>query len=227
MPSAPRTIGQVLEMIRGEFPDISVSKVRYLESEGLVSPDRDHPSGYRRFSQADVDRLLFVLRAQRDRYLPLKVIREQLEALDRGEEIPDTPVVSQAETSDPPTMKQVSRRGSARMLTRRQLLAESGLGEAALIELERARTITVRPGTNLYGREAVAIAAAAKKLGNYGIDPRQLRVIQQAATAEAALVEQALSPYQRRSGTPREVRAEIYRSVLQAHAAMLHAHIVG
>lgn len=212
-------------MIRGEFPDISVSKVRYLESEGLVSPDRDHPSGYRRFSQADIDRLLFVLRAQRDRYLPLKVIREQLEAMDRGEEIPETPVLEDApETPEKEPPKK--RRTAVRMLTRRQLLGESGLGEAALIELERARIIAVRPGTNLYGREAIAIAQSAKRLGNYGIDIRQLRVVQEAATAEAALVEQALSPYQRRSGTPRDVQAEVYRCVLQAHAAMLHAHIV-
>lgn len=226
MSSSPRTIGQVLELIRAEFPDISVSKVRYLESEGLVSPDRDHPSGYRRFSQTDIDRLLFVLRAQRDRYLPLKVIREQLEAMDRGEEIPEsTSAAPAAEAQEPPAPKQ--RRSTTRMLTRRQLITESALGEAALIELERARIITTRTGTNLYGPEAVAIAQAAKRLGSYGIDPRQLRVVQQAATAEAALVEQALAPYQRRSGTPREVQAEVYRSVLQAHAAMLHAHIVG
>ena len=90
MPAAPRTIGQVLESIRGEFPDISVSKVRYLENEGLISPERDHPSGYRRFYPADVERLLFVLRAQRDRYLPLKVIREELAAMDRGEVLPET-----------------------------------------------------------------------------------------------------------------------------------------
>lgn len=88
MVNAPKTIGQVLEAIRGEFPDISVSKLRYLESEGLICPERDQPSGYRRFSQNDVDRLLFVLRAQRDRYLPLKVIREQLAAYDRGETPP-------------------------------------------------------------------------------------------------------------------------------------------
>jgi len=72
MSGAARTIGVVLEMIRPEFPDISVSKLRYLETEGLISPDRQQPSGYRRFSQQDIDRLLYVLRAQRDRYLPLK-----------------------------------------------------------------------------------------------------------------------------------------------------------
>lgn len=225
MRSAPRTIGQVLEMIRGEFPDISVSKVRYLESEGLVSPDRDHPSGYRRFSQDDVDRLLFVLRAQRDRYLPLKVIREQLAALDRGETIPDTAPPEAEEPAAPSSPPKRSPRKGSGLLTRRQLLTESGLGEAALIELERARIITMRPGTHLYGREAVAIAASAKRLGSFGIDPRQLRVVQQAALAEAALVEQALQPYQRRAGVPREVQAEVYKCVLQAHAAMLHGNI--
>ncbi len=91
MAGAARTIGRVLEMLRPEFPDISVSKLRYLEAEGLVAPDRQQPSGYRRFSQADIDRLVYVLRAQRDRYLPLKVIREELEAIDRGEEPPTHP----------------------------------------------------------------------------------------------------------------------------------------
>lgn len=224
MPSAPRTIGQVLDMIRAEFPDISVSKVRYLESEGLVSPDRDHPSGYRRFSQADIDRLLFVLRAQRDRYLPLKVIREHLEAMDRGEDVGELVSAKPAEQPQPQQQAR-TRRPTSRLLTRRQLLTESGLGEATLIELERARIITVRSGTQLYGQEAVAVAAAAKRLGHYGVDPRQLRIIQEAAISEAALVEQALSTYQRRSGVPKEVQAEVYRCVIQAHAAMLHGHI--
>lgn len=91
MPPAARTIGRVLEMIRPEFPDISVSKLRYLEAEGLIAPDRQQPSGYRRFNQEDVDRLLYVLRAQRDRYLPLKVIREELEALDRESSLRASP----------------------------------------------------------------------------------------------------------------------------------------
>lgn len=230
MPSAPRTIGQVLEMIRGEFPDISVSKLRYLEAEGLISPDRDQPSGYRRFRQSDVDRLLFVLRIQRDRYLPLKVIREHLEALDRGEEIPlDRPAEAAVVVDDKPQAAARPRPsgGPTRLITRRQVLSESGLGEAALIELERLRIISVRRGTHLYGREAVAIATAAKRLSAYGVDPRQLRVVQQAAATEAALVEQALSPYQRRAGVPKEVLAEVYKTVLQAHAALLHSQIHG
>lgn len=225
MPSPPRTIGQVLEAIRGEFPDISVSKLRYLESEGLIAPDRDQPSGYRRFRHSDIDRLLFVLRAQRDKYLPLKVIRDQLDALDRGEELPGDEPPSTSEEPAPPVQRSRPAVSASRLVTRRQMLTESGLGEGALIELERLKLIKVRSGTHLYGREAVAIASAAKRLSGFGIDPRQLRVVQQAAETEAALVEQALAPYQRRSGIPREVLADVYKVILQAHAALLHSQI--
>lgn len=223
MPGAARTIGRVLEMIRPEFPDISVSKLRYLETEGLIAPDRQQPSGYRRFSQEDVDRLLYVLRAQRDRYLPLKVIREELEALDRGEQVPThTP----DEEEPAPEPRQAPRgHGGQSLMTRRQVLEESGLGEAALIQLERLRIIQPRRGSQLYGQEAVAIAASARRLANYGVDLRQMRVLQQAATMEAALVEQALEQYRRRTGPPPEVVADLYRVVMQAHAGLLHGQI--
>ncbi|HEY5848390.1 MAG TPA: MerR family transcriptional regulator, partial [Microlunatus sp.] len=82
-----RSIGQVLAVLKGEFGDISISKIRFLESEGLITPQRA-PSGYRRYSGADVDRLRYVLTVQRDHYLPLKVIREQLEMMDRGQTPP-------------------------------------------------------------------------------------------------------------------------------------------
>lgn len=228
MAPGARTIGRVLEMIRGEFPDISVSKLRYLEAEGLIAPDRQQPSGYRRFSEQDVERLLYVLRAQRDRYLPLKVIREELEAIDRGEDpasLAEPPESPPADSEPRPTRSRQS--GSAKLLTRRQLLQESELGEASLIHLERLRVLTPRPGTQLYGREAVAIAVAAKRLSHYGMDLRQLKVLQQAAAAEAALVEQVLEPFHRRSGAPSDIVADVYRVVLQAHAALLHGQING
>ena len=230
MPAAPRTIGQVLESIRGEFPDISVSKVRYLENEGLISPERDHPSGYRRFYPADVERLLFVLRAQRDRYLPLKVIREELAAMDRGEALPDTTdsvVATAPQTSESPR-RQIRQAGAQRQLfTRRELLSESGLGEAALIELERLKVISHRKGTQRYGREMLALAVAAKRLGDYGVEPRQLRVLQQSASLEAALVEQAISQYQGRQGVPKEVLREVYRLVVNAHSGMMFSQLFG
>ena len=230
MPAAPRTIGQVLESIRGEFPDISVSKVRYLENEGLISPERDHPSGYRRFYPADVERLLFVLRAQRDRYLPLKVIREELAAMDRGEVLPETAdaTVPTTPQNAEPSRRQPRQPGTQRQLfTRRELLSESGLGEAALIELERLKVISHRKGTQRYGREMLALAVAAKRLGDYGVEPRQMRVLQQSASLEAALVEQAISQYQGRQGVPREVLREVYRLVLHAHSGLMFSQLFG
>ncbi|HMS02409.1 MAG TPA: MerR family transcriptional regulator [Gemmatimonadaceae bacterium] len=225
MPSPARTIGRVLEMIRPEFPDISVSKLRYLEAEGLITPDRQQPSGYRRFSQGDVDRLLYVLRAQRDRYLPLKVIREELEAIDRGEEPPTHDQKPEGEPAQEP--RRTARGGGKHLMSRRQVLTESGIGEATMIQLERQRIIQPRRGTQLYGPEAVALAIAAKKLGGYGIDLRQLRVLQQAASMEAAFVEQLLEPHRRRSGgPPQELVHEMYRLVMQAHAALLHGQIL-
>ena len=232
MPPSTRTIGRVLEMIRGEFPDISVSKLRYLETEGLISPERQQPSGYRRFTEADVERLLYVLRAQRDRYLPLKVIREALDAIDRGE---DPSTVAEAPAPEPtspepePSVQRPNRRtiSKASLLTRRQVLEASGLGEASFIHLERLKLVSPRPGTQLYGREAVTVAESARKLSHLGMDLRQLKVVQQAASAEAALVEQVLEPYRRRSGTPTETMADVYRVVLQAHAALLYGQIHG
>lgn len=225
MPSPARTIGRVLEMIRPEFPDISVSKLRYLEAEGLIAPDRQQPSGYRRFAQEDVDRLLYVLRAQRDRYLPLKVIREELEAIDRGEEPPTHDPKAEGEPAQEP--RKTTRGGGKHLMSRRQVLTESGIGEPTMIQLERQRIIQPRRGTQLYGPEAVALAVAAKKLGGYGVDLRQLRVLQQAATMEAAFVEQLLEPHRRRSGgPPQELVNEMYRLVMQAHAALLHGQIL-
>ncbi|OMQ14628.1 MerR family transcriptional regulator, partial [Modestobacter sp. VKM Ac-2676] len=93
------TIGEVLAALRGDFPDVTISKIRYLESEQLVHPQRT-PSGYRKFSAADVARLRYVLAAQRDQYLPLRVIKEHLEALDRGEPLPGRADAGTDPTSD-------------------------------------------------------------------------------------------------------------------------------
>lgn len=223
MAGAARTIGRVLEMLRPEFPDISVSKLRYLETEGLVSPDRQQPSGYRRFSSKDIERLVYVLRAQRDRYLPLKVIREELEAIDRGEEPPTQ--TAKVEEEPQPEPRQTGRGGGKGLVTRRQVMTQSGLGEAVFIQLERLGVISPRRGSQLYGPEAVALAHSAKKLASYGVDLRQLRVLQQAASMEAAIVEQALEPYRRRSGVPQDIVMDLYRVVMQAHAALLHGQI--
>src|SRR5471032_3373300 len=87
---ASLSIGEVLAQLRTDFPDVTISKIRFLEAEGLVEPDRSS-AGYRKFSHTDVERLRYVLEAQRDHYLPLRVIKEHLDALDRGLELPEQP----------------------------------------------------------------------------------------------------------------------------------------
>ena len=101
-----RTIGQVMRLLTPEYPDLSISKIRYLESEGLLSPERA-PSGYRKYSEDDIQRLRYILTCQRDRFLPLKVIRENLELIDRGKQppSPSSSVPTPLEGSTAPDVK--------------------------------------------------------------------------------------------------------------------------
>ena len=230
---AKRSIGQVLPLLKSEFPDISISKIRFLESEGLVAPERA-PSGYRRYSEADVDRLRYILRMQRDHYLPLKVIRENLAMMDRGIEAPtaDTPA-AQAPAANPKPVS-VPETGppapeSPRpiKLTRRELIQVSGLSEATLIELERQQMVVPRRGSLYYGREALTLCVVARKLQGYGMDTRHLRAIKQAAEREAGLVEQAVRPHLVRSANPAQTLRDVSQLVVHAHAALMYTLLEG
>ena len=255
-----RSIGQVLASLKGEFPDISISKIRFLESVGLVSPQRSPSSGYRRYNEADVDRLRYILRVQKSHYLPLKVIREHLDLMDRGLEPPRleslrpqppaeqsepaTPAASNgagaasangATSSAPPqsaagsastpgAVNGRSRQSSKPIrLSRDDLLEASGLTEPALAELESIQVIVPRRGTRYYGREALAIAVAARRLAVYGIDSRHLRAFKLAADREIGLVEQAIAPHVRRSQRDGrgDVSAEVTQLVIGVHAALI------
>lgn len=231
--AAKRSIGQVLPLLKSEFPDISISKIRFLESEGLVAPERA-PSGYRRYSEADVDRLRYILRMQRDHYLPLKVIRENLSMMDRGIEAPtaDTPA-AQAPAANPKPVS-VPETGppapeSPRpiKLTRRELIQVSGLSEATLIELERQQMVVPRRGSLYYGREALTLCVVARKLQGYGMDTRHLRAIKQAAEREAGLVEQAVRPHLVRSANPAQTLRDVSQLVVHAHAALMYTLLEG
>lgn len=107
-------------------------------------------------------------------------------------------------------------------MTRRELLTMSGISEALLIDLERAQVIRQRRGTNHYGREALTIAVAARRLAAYGFDARHMRVIHQAATHEAGLIEQAMAPFTRNNTASAENLNEVITMVMHAHSAMLH-----
>jgi DNA-binding transcriptional MerR regulator len=229
---ATRSIGQVMAILRTEFPEISISKIRFLEAEGLITPERA-PSGYRRYSEGDVERLRYVLSVQREHYLPLKVIREHLEQIDRGQ----GPLslsqgsLSQGTASqatqlaggssavahsvNPPAGKQLVR------LTRQELLEASGLTETALGELERTQILHTRRGTAHYGRDALTLAIAARRLAEYGIDGRHLRAFKLSADREVGLVEQAIAPYARRSGSNRDVPGDVTQLVISFHAALV------
>jgi DNA-binding transcriptional MerR regulator len=230
-----RSIGQVMAMLRTEFPDISISKIRFLESEGLVRPQRA-PSGYRRYSESDVQRLRYVLSVQREHYLPLKVIRQHLEQVDRGEAqltansqggqpgngmagggLASSGLAGSAHSANPSaaTARQPVR------LTRQELLDGSGLSESALSELERTQIVSTRRGTAHYGRDALTLAIAARRLAEYGIDGRHLRAFKLAAEREVGLVEQAIAPYVRRAGSNRDVPADVTQLVISFHAALV------
>ena len=233
MPPAPlRSIGQVLTILKTEFPDVSISKIRFLEGEGLVAPERA-PSGYRRYAEADVERLRYILTMQRDHYLPLKVIRDHLEMIDRGIEPPsvEAPAPTSLAVAEPesPVVPVAPRQtGDKRpiRLTRRELIQVSGLSEATLIELERQQMVLPRRGSLYYGREALTICVVARKLQNYGMDTRHMRAIKQSAEREAGLVEQAVQPYLRRSGQEAAAAAsEVTKLVVHAHAALMYTLI--
>lgn len=223
-----RSIGQVLAVLKPDFPDVSISKIRFLETEGLISPERA-PSGYRRYAESDIDRLRYILDVQKNHYLPLKVIREHLEMMDRGQEPPrpDTPRPPSEEASQHSLVAAPQPRPPKRAIrvTRRELLEVSGLTDPNLTELERHGLVVPRRGTVYYGRDALTIAVIARKLAAFGMDARHLRVVKQAAEREVGLIEQAIAPHLRRNPTARQLPADVMQLVLHAHAAIMRSSL--
>jgi DNA-binding transcriptional MerR regulator len=201
------SIGAVLGRLRPDFPDVTISKIRFLEAEGLVRPART-ASGYRQFSSADVERLRFVLEAQRDRYLPLKVIKEQLDALDAADTASDRVRPLRAVPADGLPAAEDFAEPPIRRMTREELLDVSGTDAATLAELEEYGL--VRPGeAGLYDSVSAQIAATAGALAAFGIEPRHLRGFRAAADREVGLVAQIVAPVRKEAAdeTVRELAA--------------------
>ncbi len=218
-----RSIGQVLAILKPDFDDISISKIRFLETEGLISPERA-PSGYRRYAVADIERLRYVLTAQKNHYLPLKVIREHLAMIDEGHQPPEL----ETPTPQPPVETDGGESGvkptkRPLRLSRRELLEASALPEATLVELERQLVIKPRRGTAFYGRDALTLAVVARKLALFGMDARHLKAIKYSAEREVGLIEAAVAPYSRRQASSRETTIEIMQLVMHAHAALMQS----
>jgi len=224
-PSQLRSIGAVLPVLKADFPDLTISKIRFLEQEGLVSPERA-PSGYRRYSDADIERLRYILSLQRDYYLPHRKIRERLEMIDAGmdpaDETPELPPLNTppARVEKKPAEEE-SGTGKPIKLTRRELIQVSGLSEATLVELERQQMVLPRRGGMYYGREALMVCVVARKMQVYGMDVRHLRAIKQSAEREAGMIEQAMMPL-RHHAQAAESLHEATGLVMQAHAALLY-----
>ncbi|EST21073.1 MerR family transcriptional regulator [Streptomyces roseochromogenus subsp. oscitans DS 12.976] len=215
------SIGTVLNVLREEFPEVTISKIRFLESEGLIEPQRT-PSGYRKFSTGDVERLAHVLRMQRDHYLPLKVIREHLDAMEKGEAV-QLPVVGRQRIGE--DAPEPMRAPSVARVGRAELLAAAEIDEGELKEWESYGLIApLEDGA--YDAEAVTVASLVAELGRFGIEPRHLRVMKGAADREAGLVDQVVAPLKRHRNPQTRAHAEARTKELAALTVKLHAALV-
>ncbi|CAM2857215.1 MerR family transcriptional regulator [Mycobacterium intermedium] len=223
------SIGAVLELLRPDFPDVTISKIRFLEAEGLVTPQRA-ASGYRRFTAYDCARLRFILTAQRDHYLPLKVIRAQLDAQPDGELPPSASpygvprLVSITDNADPES-EAGAVSSTAIRLSREDLLERAQVDEELLTALLRAGVITTGPG-GFFDEHAVVILQCARALSEYGVEPRHLRAFRSAADRQSDLIAQIAGPMVKADKAGARDRADDLAREVAALAITLHTSLI-
>ncbi|MEX2325076.1 MAG: MerR family transcriptional regulator [Nitriliruptoraceae bacterium] len=238
------TIGEVLNRLRDEFDDITIARIRFFETEGLIAPDRME-SGYRKFAESDVERLTYILRAQRDRSLSLAAIRAELERVDAGD--PVDPSVGPTEeladdghgTTQSPTMSPPSffdedfadTSMSNIQLSASELADASGLSLTHVTELTELHFIRVKGSS--YTATDLKIARICARLIDAGLEPRHLRMYRQFTDRELALIEQLVGPLlrqrnpdSRRAASAKadeigELGAELKRVMLAADVSSL------
>ena len=222
------SIGAVLDLLRPDFPDVTISKIRFLEAEGLVTPQRA-ASGYRRFTAYDCARLRFILTAQRDQYLPLKVIKAQLDAQPDGElPLAGSPygVPRLVTVGDAAPAEESAAVAAARVrLSREDLLERSGVDEDLLIALVKAGVITTGPG-GFFDEHAVVILQCARALADYGVEPRHLRAFRSAADRQSDLIAQIAGPLVKAGKTGSRDRADDLAREVAALAITLHTSLI-
>lgn len=214
------SIGQVLEQLRDEFPDLTHSKLHYLEAEQLITPCRT-PGGYRKYSREDVDRLVFVLRAQRDRFWPLKVIKEHLSehGVDEG-----AGITSIASRPGPTAQLQPVR------LDRAGLRREARVEEEFLADLEQYGMLPA--GAMLYGTGELEIVRSARALAEEGLHPRHLVMVRTAAQRQAHMIRSVARPRGRATdpaalGGAEDLARDLGESMNSLHDALLRAALRG
>ncbi|OBH48128.1 transcriptional regulator FtsR [Mycobacterium mantenii] len=232
---AGMSIGAVLELLRPDFPDVTISKIRFLEAEGLVTPQRA-ASGYRRFTAYDCARLRFILTAQRDHYLPLKVIRAQLDAQPDGELPPvrasySVPrLVSVAGTGAAGAGSDAGSDTSAVApahvrLSREELLNRANVDDELLTALLKAGVITTGPA-GFFDEHAVVILQCARALSDYGVEPRHLRAFRSAADRQSDLIAQIAGPVVKAGKAGARDRADDLAREVAALAITLHTSLI-
>lgn len=218
------SIGEVLSLLKKDFPDVSISKIRFLETEGLITPSRT-PSGYRRFDTHDVSKLRSILTLQRDQYLPLKVIKEQLEAEAQGAGI-SVPIVSGGGVRPDDF-----RPGAGRIrLSKAELAEHTELDESVITALEKDGLVWANQAGH-FDEDAVQICFIASKLAAFGVEPRHLRSFRVVANRESGLVEQIATPFSHPRDRDSKARAqqtvrELASLFVQLHAALLRAELI-
>ncbi|WP_026533114.1 transcriptional regulator FtsR [Arthrobacter sp. H41] len=225
--SGVRNIGEVLRELAEDYPQVTASKIRFLEEKGLITPQRTR-AGYRKYAAHDVERLRFVLALQRDQYLPLKVIKDYVDAIDRGERpesLPGGMSLSPRMVSD-----QLARELSshARSLTAETLAAEAGATPRLMADLVNFGLIA--PADGRFDEHALKITKACVQLESHGIEPRHLRPFRAAADRELGLVERVIAPEASRRDVASKARAaetarEISELCLGLHSALVYSHI--
>ncbi len=216
------SIGEVLSRLREEFPDVSISKIRFLEANSLVAPERS-PSGYRKFSVHDIERLRYVLRMQRDHFLPLKVIRENLDAMDRGLEAPTVEVtkpVPPRVLESTETLDRLATSTSVR-LTESELIEHAGASETLVSHLKDFGLIS-HDGAGFFDGTDLGIVRAAVSLGNFGLEPRHLKTVLSSASREIDLFTPLVTAA--RSGKNGASKAQAEELTLQIANAILQLH---
>ena len=214
------SIGEVLDSVRGDFPDVSISKIRFLEAEGLITPERT-PAGYRKFFEPDVARLRYILSLQRDHFLPLKVIKDRLAQADASGSYPEAepPGARGAAPAPAPNGRSASAGDgeapgiqSSVQLTRAELLDAAGLSEVQLRGLEDFGVVGKRD-TDVYDENDLVVAKASGKFFAFGVEPRHLRMYRQFADREAAFFEQIVTPALKRKSV--DAGDEAHQSVVE------------
>jgi DNA-binding transcriptional MerR regulator len=206
-PSKLSTIGRVIDLLKNDFPDLTPSKIRFLEEQGLISPHRTE-SGYRKYDDSHLERVKLVLELQRDKFLPLRVIKSYLDDIDAGKQ---------------PSLPTGTRRPSVnRKFSKLELVAESGINETLLAEAQANSLI----GTDPFEFSDIEIARSLVQLSRFGISARHLRSIKTAADRDLGLIQGVVASVKKQRDPSAKSRAAEYANEIESHFALIRSELI-